>query len=116
MSTADDQELFRPLSDVTGVDVSMHIASIGYSDAAFGLPARLREHAAWREKLASPYDTKGAQWARDLREAAKDVERYRWLRDHGGLLIGDDRGIGPEWPTPDEIYAIVNAAWAGGVP
>ena len=74
------------------------------------LPARLREHAAWRERLASPYDAKGAQWAQDLREAAAALERaasrpdhaqpdqainmavieaaYGWTIDEGGALLG----------------------------
>ena len=84
MSTADDQELFRPLSDVTGVDVSMHIASIGYSDAAFDLPARLREHAAAHEELAAFYEPPAAQqahWAKDLREAAAEIIRLREAAD-----------------------------------
>jgi hypothetical protein len=79
------------------------------------LPARLLEHAAAHEELAAYYEPPAvhqAQWAKDLRDAAKNVDRYLWLRDHGCLLIGVDRGIGPEWPSPDEVDAIVDAALA----
>ena len=76
------------------------------------LSARLREHAAIHDAATSPFDDEQAQWAQDLREAAKDVARYRWLREKGCLLIGADRGIGPEWPSPDEVDAIVDAALA----
>lgn len=77
------------------------------------LPARLREQADRHDAHAryAPHSGR-AQWAQDLREAAKDVARYRWLREKGCLLIGADRGIGPEWPYPDEVDAIVDAALA----
>ncbi len=42
------------------------------------LPARLLEHAEWRDELASPYDEKQAKWAKDLREAAARLERTGW--------------------------------------
>ena len=73
------------------------------------LPARLREHAAI---MAAVYEPRHLVWAEDVRDAAKNVARYLWLRDHGCLLIGADRGIGPEWPSPDEVDAIVDAALA----
>ena len=79
---------------------------------ASDLPGRLLEHAAIHDAATSPYDDEQAQWAKDLRDAAKNVDRYLWLRDHGCLLIGADRGIGPEWPSPDEVDAIVDAALA----
>ena len=46
------------------------------------LPARLREHAKMHDEWfghRSPNEEQ-RQWAQDLREAAKDAERYRYLR------------------------------------
>src|SRR5690606_24365980 len=37
----------------------------------------------------------------------KDAQRYRWLRDGGWLLIGEDRGNGPEWPSAETVDALV---------
>ena len=81
------------------------------TSATNDLPARLRDQADCHV-AAAPVDPVRVQWTQDLREAATNVARYLWLRDRGCLLIGPDRGIGPEWPSPDEVDAIVDAALA----
>ena len=47
------------------------------------LPARLREHAAVHDAATSPYDDEQAQWAKDLRKAASELERHRAARNPG---------------------------------
>ena len=38
--------------------------------------------------------------------------RYRWIRDGGWMLIGKDRGNGPEWPEAAEVDRLVDSAIA----
>ncbi len=45
----------------------------------------------------------------------KDVERYRWIRDGGWLLIGEDRGNGPEWPPAETVDVLVDRAIAKAI-
>ena len=40
----------------------------------------------------------------------RDARRYRWIRDGGWLLIGEDRGIGPEWPDATKVDEMVDSA------
>lgn len=39
-----------------------------------------------------------------------DAYRYRWIRDGGWMLIGEDRGNGPEWPDAIDVDHLVDAA------
>ncbi len=45
-----------------------------------------------------------------IAELERDVKRYRWIRDAGYELIGEDRGNGPEWPPAETVDAFVDAA------
>ena len=40
----------------------------------------------------------------------KDAYRYHWIRDGGWMLIGEDRGNGPEWPDAIDVDHQVDAA------
>ena len=53
------------------------------TDTTDDLPTRLREHAAIHDAATSPYDDEQAQWARDLREAADELERRREAMNPG---------------------------------
>lgn len=49
--------------------------------------------------------------ARGEAEALRvDAYRYRWIRDGGWMLIGEDRGHGPEWPEAEDVDFQVDAA------
>ena len=52
-----------------------------------------------------------------LEAAREDAERYRWLRDEDGLvcLPYDDHGIGPEYPSHEELDAAIDQARGKGV-
>lgn len=71
----------------------------GYFERASGFDdccADLRTHAA------------------EIERNARDAERYRWLRENGERMIGDDRGAGPEWTYDDELDAAIDAAMREG--
>ena len=50
--------------------------------------------------------------AERIKELERSDRRYRWIRDGGWMLIGEDRGNGPEWPEAAEVDRLVDAAIA----
>lgn len=71
------------------------------------LVGRLRDMA----RTAGKYDV-GDYWnacdeaADEIERLLCDARRYRWIRDGGWLLIGEDR----EWPTAETVDALVDSA------
>lgn len=53
-----------------------------------------------------------SQAADRIEELDLNDRRYRWIRDGGWMLIGKDRGNGPEWPEAAEVDRLVDAAIA----
>ena len=47
-----------------------------------------------------------------IEELDLNDRRYRWIRDGGWMLIGKDRGNGPEWPEAAEVDRLVDDAIA----
>jgi len=47
-----------------------------------------------------------------VEELEQSESRYLWIRDGGWMLIGKDRGGGPEWPEAAEVDRLVDAAIA----
>ena len=46
-------------------------------------------------------------------ELREDAERYRWLRDNINRLPYDDYGMGPQFPSGNELDAAIDAAKGG---
>jgi hypothetical protein len=76
--------------------------------------AHLRHCARLQDSATAAVMERAERAEIELAACRKDAERYRWLRDNIMTLPYDDWGVGPQFPSGNELDNTIDNCKEGG--